>query len=174
MKSNWKQTTALSHLEFKFSTNFASFWRFLTISWVMEAVRLMISSWNCSENLCFRLALSRSVVAKCSIIALIINSKKNQLDFKALSRSFPDVLKNWKASCSWTNLAFTEKLEKKFVKSFRSVHRKIDDFFVKSYKLLMKFMIELYFDEFFCGMSFSINYNQFIITIASHNQTGSM
>ena len=107
------------HLELRFSTSLESFSLLRTRSWMMLLVKFMMSSWNCSLNLCLRWAFSLSAVARFSIMALVISSKKNQPAFRALSRSAPFVPPHWNANCSWTSLALTEM---KKIKKFASDH----------------------------------------------------
>ena len=125
------------YLELRFSTSLESFSLLRTRSWMMLLVRFMMSSWNCSLNLCLRWAFSLSAVARFSIMALVISSKKNQPAFRALSRSAPFVPPHWNANCSWTSLALTEM---KKIKIFASDHLKYFSYLIlylyeKSYPL---------------------------------------
>ena len=72
---------------------------------VMCATKLTTSSWNCSENLLLRWTPSLDVVAKCSIMALIMSSRKNHPAWSAASRAGPWEMLHCRASCSWTSLA---------------------------------------------------------------------
>ena len=89
------------------------------ISLVRLATMLRMSSLNCSENLkwhhrennpgpifhlCFLGACSVLAVARCSTIALIISSKKNQEQSVTASLTMSRERVSWRASCSCTSL----------------------------------------------------------------------